>query len=67
MYVWALRRRFRTERDEVTGNCRILRDEELKNLFSSPNIIKMIVSVRIIWAEHVACTRDEYFIHGIGR
>jgi hypothetical protein len=44
-----------------------LRNEELRNLFSAPNVIKVVISVRIILAAHVACTRAEYFIHGIGR
>jgi len=34
-----LRRIFRSKRDEVTGECRRLYNEELIDLFSSPNII----------------------------
>jgi hypothetical protein len=32
---------FRTKRDEVTGRCRKLHSEELHNLYSSANIIRM--------------------------
>jgi hypothetical protein len=37
---------FRPKRDEVTGEWRILRNEELHNVYSSPSIIKMINSSR---------------------
>jgi hypothetical protein len=41
-------------RDEVTGGWRKLHNEELHNLYSSPNIIKMIKSMRVRCAEYVA-------------
>jgi hypothetical protein len=37
----------------VTGDWRKLHNEELNNLFSSPNIIRMIKSIRMRWAWHV--------------
>jgi hypothetical protein len=37
-----LRRIFGPKRDEVTGDWRKLHNEELHNLYSSPNIIRMI-------------------------
>jgi hypothetical protein len=43
-----------TEGDEMTGGWRKLSNEKLHNLYSSPSIIRMIESRRIIWAEHVA-------------
>jgi hypothetical protein len=49
-----LRRIFGPKRDEVTGDWRKLRNEELHNLYSSPNIIRMIKSRRIRRAGHVA-------------
>jgi hypothetical protein len=48
-----LRRIFRPERDEVTRGWRRLHNEELHNLYSSPNIIRMIKSRRIRWAGNV--------------
>jgi hypothetical protein len=49
-----LRRIFGPKRDEVTGGCRKLHNEELHNLYSSPIIIRMIRSRRMRWAGHVA-------------
>jgi hypothetical protein len=42
-----LRRIFGPMRDEVTGDWRKLHNEELHNLYSSPNIIRMIKSKRL--------------------
>ena len=39
---------------EVTGEWRKLHNEELKGLYSSPNIVRVIKSRRMIWAGHVA-------------
>jgi hypothetical protein len=47
-----LRRIFEPKRDEVMGDCRKLHNEELHNLYSSPN--RMIKSRRMRWAGHVA-------------
>jgi hypothetical protein len=49
-----LRRIFGPKRDEVTGGWIKLHNEELLNLYSSPSIIRMIKSMRIKWAVHVA-------------
>jgi hypothetical protein len=38
----------------VTGEWRKLHDEELHNLYSSPDIIRQIKSKRMRWAGHVA-------------
>jgi hypothetical protein len=47
-----LRRIFGTKRDEVTGDCRKLHNEELHNLYFSPK--RMFKSRRMRWAGHVA-------------
>jgi hypothetical protein len=49
-----LRRIFRPKRDEVMGDWRKLHNEELHNLYSSPNIIRMIKSRKVRLAGHVA-------------
>jgi hypothetical protein len=48
-----LRRIFGPKRDEVTGDWRKLHNEELHNLYSSPNIIRMMESRRTRWAGNV--------------
>jgi len=45
---------FGPKRDEVTGEWRKLHNEELNDLYSSPNIVRVIKSRRIKWAGHVA-------------
>jgi hypothetical protein len=49
-----LRRIFRPTRKEVTGSWRILRNEESHNLYSSPNINRMVTSRRMRCTGHVA-------------
>ena len=50
-----LRRIFGPKRDEVTGEWRKLHNEKLNNLYSSPNIVRVIKSRRMKLAGHVAC------------
>ena len=45
---------FAPKRDEVTGEWRKLCNEEINDLHSSRNIIRVISSTRMRWAEHVA-------------
>jgi hypothetical protein len=49
-----LRRIFGPKRDEVTGEWRKLHNEELRDLYSSPSIIRIVKSRRMRWAGHVA-------------
>ena len=49
-----LRRIFRPKRDEVTGMWRKLLNEELNDMYSSPNFVWVIKPRRMIWTEHVA-------------
>ena len=50
----ALRRIFGPKSDELTGERRKLHNEELNDLYSSPNTVRVIKSRRIRWAGHVA-------------
>jgi hypothetical protein len=50
-----LRRISGSKKGEVIGAWRKLHEEELHNLYCSPNIIRMIESRRMRWAGHVAC------------
>jgi len=46
---WVLRRIFEPKREEVKGDWRRLHNEELHNLYSSLNIIKVVKSRRKKW------------------
>ena len=54
-----LRRIFGPRREEVTGEWRRLHNEELNDLYSSPNIVRVIKSRRIRWAGYVARMGEE--------
>jgi uncharacterized membrane protein len=49
-----LRRIFGPKSDQVTGEWRKLHNKELRDLFSSPSIIRITKSRRMRWASHVA-------------
>jgi hypothetical protein len=49
-----LRKIFGPNRDEVNGEWRKLHNEELRDLYTSPSIIRIIKSSRMRWAYHVA-------------
>jgi hypothetical protein len=49
-----LRRIFGLKRDEVTGEWRKLLNKELHDLYSLPNIIRIIKSRRMRWTGHLA-------------
>jgi hypothetical protein len=55
-----LRRIFGPNTDEVTGEWRRLHNEELHDLYSPPNVIRMIKSRRMRWAVHVALIQERY-------
>jgi len=60
-----LRRIFVPRRDEVTGEWRRLHNEELNDLYSSPNIMRVIKSRRMRWAGHVARMGEERGVYRV--
>jgi hypothetical protein len=61
-----LRSIFGSKRDEKTGERRKLHNEELNDLYSSPNIIPVIKSRRMKWAVHVAHMGEERCVQCFG-
>ena len=59
-----LRRVFGPKRDEVTGEWRKLHNEEL-NLYSLPNIVRVVKSRRMRWAGHVARMEADRGVHRV--
>ena len=58
---------FGPKREEVTEEWKKLHNEELSDLYRSPNIVRVIKSRRMRWAGHVACMeerRDIYSFFG---
>jgi hypothetical protein len=55
-----LRKTFGPKRDEVRGEWRKLHNEELNDLYCSPNLVRVIKSRRNGWVVYVACM-------GVGR
>jgi hypothetical protein len=60
-----LRRIFGPKRDEVTGEWKKLHNEELLNLYSSPDIIRQVKSRRMRWAGHVARMGEERKVYKV--
>ena len=52
-------------RDEVTGEWRKLHNEELNDLYCSPNIVWVIKSRRMRLAEHVACMGERRGVYRV--
>ena len=60
-----LRRMLGPRRDEVTGEWRRLHNEELNDLYCSPNIVRVIKSRRVRWAGHVARIGEERGVYRV--
>ena len=60
-----LRRIFGPKRDGVTGEWGKLHNEELNDLYSSPNIVRVIKSRRMRWAGHVARMEEGGGVHKV--
>jgi hypothetical protein len=62
-----LRRIFGPKRNEVNGGWRKLHNDELHNLYSSPSIIRIMKSRRMMWARHVARMGEKRNVGGSHR
>ena len=60
-----LKRIFGHKREEVTGEWRKLHNEELNDLYCSPNIVRVIKSRRMRWAGHVARMRERRGVYSV--
>jgi hypothetical protein len=60
-----LRRIFGPKRDGVTGEWRKLHNEELNDLYCSPNIVRVIKSRKMRWAGHVACMGERGTLYSV--
>jgi hypothetical protein len=56
---------FGPKRDEVTGEWRKLHNEELNDLYSLPNIVRVVKSRRMRWALHVAPMGEDRGVHRV--
>ena len=63
--IRVLRRVFVSKRDEVTGEWRKLHNEELNDLYYLPNIVRVVKSRRMRWADHVACMGKDRGVHRV--
>jgi len=60
-----LRRVFGPKRDGVTGEWKKVHNEELRDLYSLPNILRVVKSRRMRWAGHVARMGDGRGVHRV--
>jgi len=60
-----LRRIFGPNRDEVTNEWGKLHNDELNCLYSSPSIVRVIKSIRMRWAGHVARMGERRGVYGV--
>ena len=60
-----LRRVFGPKRDEETGEWSKLHKEELRDLYSLPNIVRVVKSRRMRWAGHVARMGEARVVHRV--
>ena len=60
-----LRRIFGAKRAEVTGELRKQHNDEFNDLFSAPNITRVIKSPRVRWARHVARMNERRCVYSV--
>jgi hypothetical protein len=56
---------FGPKRDKVKGEWRKLHNEDLNDLYYSPNIVSVVKSRRMRWAGHVACMVERRGIYRV--
>jgi len=56
---------FGPRRDELTAEWRRLHNEELNDLYSSPNIVRVIKARRMRWAGHVARMGEDRWVYRV--
>jgi hypothetical protein len=60
-----LRRVIGPKRNDVTEEWRKLHKEELNDLYSLPNIVRVVKSRRMRWTGHVACMGEDGGVHRV--
>jgi hypothetical protein len=60
-----LRRVFGPKRDEVTREWGKMHNEKLNDLYSLPNIVRVVKSRRMRWAGHVVCMGEDRGVHRV--
>jgi hypothetical protein len=58
-----LRKVFGSKRDDVTGEWRSLYNDKLNDLYSLPNIVRVVKSRRMRWVGHVERMGEERGVH----
>ena len=56
---------FGPKRDELTGEWRKTHNEELNDLYSLPNIVRVVKSRRMRWAGHVVRMGEDIVMHRV--
>jgi hypothetical protein len=60
-----LRKAFGPKMDQVTGEWRKLHNEEINDLHSLPNLVRVVKSRRMRWAGHVARMGERRGVHRV--
>jgi len=60
-----LSKNLKIRRDEITGEWKKLHNKELNDLYSSPNIVRVIKSRRMRWAGHVARMKERRGVYRV--
>ena len=65
MYFLGVKATGGPKRDEVRREWRKLHNEELSDLYSLPNVVRVVKSRRMRWAGHVACMGEGRGVHRV--